>query len=47
LKRIFQSTDQADIIFLQEVDIGWQRTGGVDQVKTISDILPHYYVFFG
>jgi endonuclease/exonuclease/phosphatase family metal-dependent hydrolase len=47
LKRICQSIDQADIICLQEVDVGWQRSGGVDQVKAISEILPHYYVVFG
>ena len=47
LKRICQSIDQADIICLQEVDVGWQRSGSVDQVKTISEILPHYYAVFG
>jgi len=47
LNRICQSIDQADIICLQEVDVGWQRSNGVDQVKAISEILPQYYAVFG
>jgi endonuclease/exonuclease/phosphatase family metal-dependent hydrolase len=47
LNRICKSIDQADIICLQEVDVGWQRSGGVDQAKAISEILPEYYTFFG
>ncbi len=47
LDRICKSIDQADIICLQEVDVGWQRSGGVDQAKAISEILPQYFTVFG
>jgi endonuclease/exonuclease/phosphatase family metal-dependent hydrolase len=47
LNRICKSIYQADIICLQEVDVGWQRSGGVDQAKAISQILPQYYTVFG
>ena len=47
LKRICQSIKGADIICLQEVEVGWQRSGDVDQPKAISEILPEYYTVFG
>lgn len=47
LNRICKSIDQADVICLQEVDVGWQRSGGVDQAKAIAEILPEYYTVFG
>ncbi len=47
LKRICQSIKGADIICLQEVEVGWQRSGGVDQPKAIWQILPEYYTVFG
>jgi endonuclease/exonuclease/phosphatase family metal-dependent hydrolase len=47
LKRICESIYGADIICLQEVEVGWQRSGDVDQPKAISKILPEYYTVFG
>ena len=47
LNRICKSIDRADIICLQEVDVGWLRSGGVDQAKAIAEILPNYYTVFG
>lgn len=47
LKRICKSIDEADIICLQEVDVGWLRSGGIDQAKAISELLPEYYWVFG
>jgi len=47
LERICRSIKGADIICLQEVEVGWQRSGGVDQPKLISEILPEYYTLYG
>jgi endonuclease/exonuclease/phosphatase family metal-dependent hydrolase len=47
LNRITKIVDQADIICLQEVDVGWQRSGNVDQANAIADLLPQYYMVFG
>lgn len=47
LERICQSIKGGDIICLQEVEVGWQRSGGVDQPKLISEILPEYYTVYG
>lgn len=47
LNRICQSINGADIICLQEVDVNWQRSGGFDQAKVISKILPEYFTVFG
>ena len=47
LKRICLSVKGADIICLQEVEQGWQRSAEVDQPKLISEILPEYYTVFG
>jgi endonuclease/exonuclease/phosphatase family metal-dependent hydrolase len=47
LKRIYESIKSADIICLQEVEVGWQRSGEVDQPGAISEILPECYTVFG
>jgi endonuclease/exonuclease/phosphatase family metal-dependent hydrolase len=47
LERICRSIEGADIICLQEVEVGWRRSGGADQPKLISEILPEYYTVFG
>ena len=47
LKRICDSIKGADIICLQEVEVGWQRSGDVDQHKAISALLAEYYTVFG
>ncbi len=47
LERICRSVKGAEIICLQEVEVGWQRSGGADQPKLISEILPEYYTVFG
>ena len=47
LDRICRSIEGADIICLQEVEVGWQRSGDVDQPKAISEILPEYYSVYG
>jgi len=47
LERICRSTKGAEIICLQEVEVGWQRSGGADQPKLISEILPEYYTVYG
>lgn len=47
LERICNSIKGADIICLQEVEVGWQRSGDVDQPKAISALLPEYYTLFG
>ncbi len=47
LDRICQSIEGAEIICLQEVEVGWQRSGNVDQPKAISEILPEYYTVYG
>ena len=47
LQRISRSIDGADIICLQEVDVGWQRSGNVDQPGAIAEILDEYYTVFG
>ena len=47
LERICRSVEGAEIICLQEVEVGWQRSGGGDQPKLISEILPEYYTVFG
>jgi len=47
LERICRSIKGAEIICLQEVEVGWQRSGGAEQPKLISEILPEYYTVFG
>lgn len=47
LNRICQSIKDADIICLQEVEIGWKRSGDIDQPKAISEIFAEYYTVFG
>jgi len=47
LQRISRSIDGADIICLQEVDVGWQRSGNIDQPGAIAEILAEYYTVFG
>ena len=47
LKRVCESIKGADIICLQEVEVGWQRSGDVDQANAICEILAEYYCVFG
>ena len=47
LERICRPINGAEIICLQEVEVGWQRSGGADQPKLISEILPEYYTVYG
>ena len=47
LNRICQSIKDADIICLQEFEIGWERSGDIDQPKAISEIIAEYYTVFG
>jgi len=47
LERICRSIKGAELRCLQEVEVGWQRSGGADQPKLIAEILPEYYTVFG
>jgi endonuclease/exonuclease/phosphatase family metal-dependent hydrolase len=47
LGRICDSVDGADIICLQEVEAGWQRSNEIDQAQAISELLPEYYAVYG
>jgi len=47
LGRICASVRGADVICLQEVESGWQRSGEIDQAQVISDLLPEYFVVYG
>jgi endonuclease/exonuclease/phosphatase family metal-dependent hydrolase len=35
----------ADVILLQEVDVGVERSGGVDEPRQLADALGHHYAF--
>ncbi|MEM7562720.1 MAG: endonuclease/exonuclease/phosphatase family protein [Pseudomonadota bacterium] len=37
----------ADIICLQEVEQGWERSGNIDQAAEITGLLPTYYSVYG
>jgi len=47
LERICASLKGADIICLQEVESGWQRSNDIDQAQVISELLPTYYAAYG
>lgn len=47
LNRIARSLQGADIIALQEVERFWQRSGLVDQVEVLTDLLPEYRWVYG
>jgi endonuclease/exonuclease/phosphatase family metal-dependent hydrolase len=47
LGRICESVKGADIICLQEVEAGWQRSNEIDQAQAISELLPGYYTVYG
>ena len=47
LGRICDSIKGAEIICLQEVEAGWQRSGNIDQAQAISELLPEYYAVYG
>jgi len=47
LGRICASVKGADVICLQEVESGWQRSNNIDQAQAISELLPEYYVVYG
>ena len=47
LERICRSIKSVGIICLQEVEVGWQRSGGADQPKLIAEIMPEYYTVYG
>lgn len=42
LKRIADAVRGADIIGLQEVDLYWQRSGGLDQASDLAALFPAY-----
>ena len=47
LQRTADAVARADIICLQEVERHWDRSGNVDQVKEVSDLIggTHYWVY--
>ena len=47
LERIAREINGADVIALQEVERHWQRSGDVDQVATLSTLLPEYFWVYG
>jgi len=47
LVRTCRAIRGADIIFLQEVDQYWQRSGDCDQAAEIAGLLPSYYAVYG
>lgn len=47
LVRTCKRIRRADIICLQEVEQGWQRSGNVDQPAEIEGLLPTYYCVYG
>jgi len=47
LERVAEEVDGADIIALQEVERHWQRSGNVDQVAQLGQILKNYYWVYG
>jgi len=47
LGRICASVKGADVICLQEVESGWQRSNEIDQAQAISELLPEYYAVYG
>jgi len=47
LGRICASVKGADIICLQEVEAGWQRSNEIDQAQAIGELLPEFYAVYG
>ena len=47
LTRTCHAIRGADIICLQEVELGWERSGERDQPADISRLLPNYYYVYG
>lgn len=47
LARALNAVRGADIIGLQEVDTHWQRSGDVDQVALIAELMPDYDLAYG
>jgi endonuclease/exonuclease/phosphatase family metal-dependent hydrolase len=47
MSRVCDSIRGADIICLQEVDVGWKRSGDANQPEIISSLLPEYYFVYG
>ncbi len=47
LSRIADEIKTADIIALQEIERFWERTGMVDQVLELTQLLPEYHWVFG
>jgi endonuclease/exonuclease/phosphatase family metal-dependent hydrolase len=47
LERVADEVDGADIIALQEVERHWQRSGNIDQVAQLGQILKKYYWVYG
>ena len=47
LRRICDIVKGADLICLQEVESGWERSGNIDQASAIAEILTEYYYVFG
>ncbi len=47
LERICDEVAGADIMCLQEIDVGWGRSGDVNQAIQIANYLENYYWVFG
>ena len=47
IDRIVDEIRGADVIALQEVDRFWPRSGMMDQVAQITNLLPDYYAVYG
>ena len=47
LERVASEVDGADVIALQEVERYWKRSGNVDQVVQLGQILSRYYWAYG
>ena len=47
IDRICDSISGGDIICLQEVDVGWDRSNKVNQPQAISERLDDYYYVYG
>lgn len=47
LARTARAVDGADVIALQEVERFWQRSGCVDEVAVLADLLPEYHWVYG
>lgn len=47
LRRVVDALGDADVIALQEVDVGWKRSGNSNQPELIAEMLPDYEFGWG